>query len=186
MPTEALALFRPSITSSQGTRGENNAPGRAEELQDGAHGSSFMQGSGTRGQGGTCAHPLRHTRYTHLIPAHTCTYSQHTPAGSMHMSHTYQTHTCTHTGTLTPYPDTTDTQMQTHITLRGTPRTTDAQTHRDTCNLSCVIKQGVPLHPTVLGHIPGEPSLTPGLIKSGLQETRKLNLGPFLCSGYCA
>ena len=143
------------ITSSQGTRGENNASGRAEEPQDGAHGSSFMQGPGTRGQGGTCARPHRHTRYTHLIPAHTCTYAQHTPAGSRHMSHTYQTHTCTHTGTLTPYPDITDTQMQTHITLRGTPRTTDAQTHRDTCDLSWVIKQGVPLHPTILGHIPG-------------------------------
>lgn len=180
-----MALFKPLTTSSQGTHGENNAPGRAEKPQDGAHDSSFTLGPGTRSHGGLGARPHRHTRYTHMIPAHTCIYAQHTPAGSMHMSHT-PAHIQTHSHHTQTSQTDTQTHRGRHITLRGTPRTTNAQTHRDTCDFSWVVKQGAPPTPAVLGHIHGEPSLTPGLIKSGLQETRKLNLGPFRCSGYCA
>ena len=96
-----MALFKPLTTSSQGTHGENNAPGRAEKPQDGAHDSSFTLGPGMRSHGGLGARPHRHTRYTHMIPAHTCIYAQHTPAGSMHMSHTPNTHLHTYRHTHT-------------------------------------------------------------------------------------
>ena len=109
-----LALFKPSTTSSQGTRGENNAPRRAEEPLDGAHDSSFTLGPGTRSRGGTCARPHRHTRYTHMIAAHTCTYAQHTPAGSTHMSHTHQTHLRAHIQTHSHHTQTSQTDTQTH------------------------------------------------------------------------
>lgn len=109
------------------------------------------------------------THATHMIPAHTCTYAQHTPAGSMHMSHTHQTHACTHTDTLTPHPDITDrhtdTQKYRHITLRGTPA---PRMHRPTethVTFHGLLNRELP-RPAVLGHIPGRPSLTPGLIRS--------------------
>ena len=127
--------------------------------------------------------PRTHDTCTHLLICSTYTCRQHT-----HVTHAPNTHLRAHIQTHSHHTQTsqTDTQRQTHITLGGTPHTTDAQTHRDTCDFSWVVKQGAPPAPAVLGHIPGEPSLTRGLIKSGLQETRKLNLGPFLCSGYCA
>ena len=132
-----LALFKPSTTSSQGTRGENNAPRRAEEPLDGAHDSSFTLGPGTRSHGGTCARPHRHTCYTHMIAAHTCTYAQHTPAGSTHVSHTHQTHTYVHTYRhthTTPRhhkPTHRHTEADTHHTQRHTPHhgCTDPQRH---------------------------------------------------------
>ena len=129
-----------------------------------------------------------HTLHTHDTCTHLHICSTYTCRQHAHVTHTK--HTPAHIQTHSHHTQTSQTDTQTHrgrhITLRGTPRTTNAQTHRDTCDFSWVVKQGAPPTPAVLGHIHGEPSLTPGLIKSGLQETRKLNLGPFRCSGDCA
>lgn len=131
--------------------------------------------------------PLRHTcTHTHTL---------HTLDTCTHL-HIHATHTCRQHTHTTHAPNTcldahihshhkqTHTDADTHHARRHTPH---QQMHRPTW--THVAFHGSfkwEPHCSSGAHPWGEPSLTLSPIKSALQETRKLKLGPFLCSGYCA